>query len=143
MFLIDLSEFALSLQRIPINYLLVNLAISDILYATFITPKIVGSFNIVHPDGTAGSVLCKLVTGGNLAWLPGITSVVTLVAIAVERYYTVLYPLDPDRKLTHRKLKVSLKTFPLTNQVKVLSKVSDKLLLKRNNVSAFSVRVED
>ena len=120
-----------------------NLAISDILYATFITPKIVVSFNIVHPDGTAGSVLCKLVTGGNLAWLPGITSVVTLVAIAVERYYTVLHPLDPDRKLTHRKLKVSLKTFPLTNQVKVLSKVSDKLLLKRNNVSAFSVRVED
>ena len=107
MFLIDLSEFALSLQRIPINYLLVNLAISDILYATFITPKIVVSFNIVHPDGNAGSVLCKLVTGGNLAWLPGITSVVTLVAIAVERYYTVLYPLDPDRKLTHRKLKVS------------------------------------
>ncbi|XP_027038299.1 pyroglutamylated RF-amide peptide receptor-like [Pocillopora damicornis] len=93
-------------MRIPINYLLVNLAISDILYATFITPKIVVSFNIVHPDGTAGSVLCKLVTGGNLAWLPGITSVVTLVAIAVERYYTVLYPLDPDRKLTHRKLKV-------------------------------------
>ena len=84
-----------------------NLAISDILFATLITPKIVVSFNIVHPDGTAGSVLCKLVTGGNLAWLPGITSVVTLVAIAVERYYTALYPLDPKRKLTYRKFKVS------------------------------------
>lgn len=59
MFLIDLSEFALSLQRIPINYLLVNLAISDILYATFITPKIVVSFNIVHPDGTAGATIVK------------------------------------------------------------------------------------
>lgn len=93
-------------MRIPINYLLVNLAISDILYATFITPKIVVSFNITHPDGTAGSVLCKLVTGGNLAWLPGITSVVTLVAIAVERYYTALYPLDLKRKLTYRKFKV-------------------------------------
>lgn len=93
-------------MRTPINYLLVNLAISDILFATFITPKIVVSFNITHPDGTAGSVLCKLVTGGNLAWLPGITSVVTLVAIAVERYYTALYPLDPKRKLTYRKFKV-------------------------------------
>ena len=106
-FPIDLYEFALWLQRTPINYLLVNLAICDILFATFITPKIVVSFNITHPDGTAGSVLCKLVTGGNLAWLPGITSVVTLVAIAVERYYTALYPLDPKRKLTYRKFKVS------------------------------------
>lgn len=93
-------------MRTPINYLLVNLAICDILFATFITPKIVVSFNITHPDGTAGSVLCKLVTGGNLAWLPGITSVVTLVAIAVERYYTALYPLDLKRKLTYRKFKV-------------------------------------
>lgn len=93
-------------MRNPINYLLVNLAISDILFATLITPKIIVSFNITHPPGTTGSVLCKLVTGGNLAWLPGITSVFTLVVIAVERYYTVLYPLDPNRKLTHRKLKV-------------------------------------
>ena len=85
-----------------------NLAVSDILFATFITPKVIISFNLSHPDGVAGSVLCKLLTGGNLAWLPGISSVVTLVAMAVERYYTVVYPLDQSRKLTKRKLKVSL-----------------------------------
>ena len=85
-----------------------NLAVSDILFATFITPKVIVSFNLSHPDGVAGSVLCKLLTGGNLAWLPGISSVVTLVAMAVERYYTVVYPLDQSRKLTKRKLKVSL-----------------------------------
>ena len=85
-----------------------NLAVCDILFAVFITPKIVVSFNLSHPDGVTGSVLCKLLTGGNVAWVAGISSVVTLVAIAVERYYTVMYPVDQSRKLTKRKLKVSL-----------------------------------
>ena len=93
--------------RITINYLLVNLAVSDILFATFITPKVIVSLNLRQPNGVAGLVLCKLLTGGNLAWIPGITSVFTLVAISFERYYTVVYPLDPNRKLTQHKLKVS------------------------------------
>lgn len=87
--------------------LLVNLAVSDILFATFITPKVIVSLNLRQPNGVTGLVLCKLLTGGNLAWIPGITSVFTLVAISFERYYTVVYPLDPNRKLTQHKLKVS------------------------------------
>ena len=84
-----------------------NLAVSDILFATFIAPKLIFGLNLSHPEGATGSILCKLVTGGNVAWIPGVSSVVTLVTIAVERYYTVVHPMDPNRKMTKHKLKVS------------------------------------
>ncbi|XP_058966861.1 QRFP-like peptide receptor [Pocillopora verrucosa] len=95
-------------MRTPINYLLVNLAVSDILFATFIAPKLIFGLNLSHPEGATGSILCKLMTGGNFAWIPGVSSVVTLVTIAVERYYTVVHPMDPNRKMTKHKLKVIL-----------------------------------
>lgn len=37
----------------------------------------------------------------------GVSSAVILVVIAVERYYSVVYPQVPNRKLTKRKVKVS------------------------------------
>ena len=103
-----LFGFFISKYRNPINYLLLNLAISDILFALFIAPKIIVSFNMSHPDGLAGVVLCKLLTGGNMAWVAGVSSIVTLVAIAFERYYAVVYPIAREKNLSRRKLKVSL-----------------------------------
>ena len=94
-------------HRTPINYLLVNLAVADALYATFVTPHTF--FKITsptHPRGMMGTVLCKLLTGGIVAWIAGVSSVVTLVAIAAERYYAVIYPAGNVGKLTKRKLKV-------------------------------------
>ena len=93
-------------HRTPINYLLVNLAVADMLYATFITPNTFHRLTSTHPDGMNGTVLCKLMTGGGLAWIPGISSVVTLIAIAPERYFAVNYPAGNIGKLTKRKLKV-------------------------------------
>ena len=94
--------------RTPINYLLVNLAVADIMFATFLAPTVIFSLALDHPDGTTGSVLCKLVTGGNVAWIGGASSIVTLVIIAIERYYAVVHPFESQRKLTKRRLKVSL-----------------------------------
>ena len=93
-------------HRTPINYLLVNLAVADGLYATFITPEIFFRFASSHPGGMTGTVLCKLLTGGGLAWIAGISSVVTFVAIAAERYYAVIYPTGNLGRLTKSKLKV-------------------------------------
>ena len=95
-------------HRTPINYLLVNLAVADALYATFITPETFFKITPTHPEGLAGTVLCKIITGGggNLAWIAGTSSVVTLAAIAAERYYAVIYPVGNVGKLTKRKLKV-------------------------------------
>ena len=93
--------------RTHINYLLVNLAVVDAIYATFVTPPTFLTIIPTHPGGTIGTFLCKLVTGGYFAWTAGTSSVVTLVAIAAERYFAVIYPAGNVGKLTKRELKVS------------------------------------
>ena len=93
-------------NRIPINYLLVNLAAADILYATFIKPDTFLKLTSTIPDGMTGIVLCKLLTGGNVAWVGEASSVVTLLAVAIERYYAIVYPFGNKGHLTKRKLKV-------------------------------------
>ena len=93
-------------HRNPLNYLLVNLAVADMLYATFITASNFLRLTSTNPDGVGGTVLCKLLTGQTLAWIAGISSVVTLLAIAAERYYAVIYPAGNVDRLTKRKLKV-------------------------------------
>lgn len=50
--------------------------------------------------------LKRLLTGGNLTWTGGAASVFTLVAIAFERYYAVMYPYRNKGKLTFNKLKI-------------------------------------
>lgn len=89
------------------NFLLVNLAIADILFATFIAPRIILMVNLSHPERVTGSILCKLLTGGAVAWIGALSSIATLTAIAMERYYAVIYPYSNKGKLTKRKLKVS------------------------------------
>lgn len=88
--------------------MLVNLAIADIMYSAFLFPDFILTYISTHPDGMTGKFLCILLTGGNLAWVGASSSVVTLVAIAVERYYAVIYPHGNKGKLTMRKLKVCL-----------------------------------
>ena len=97
----------LHLLRVPINYLLVNLAIADIMFATFIAPQYILSQTFTHPGGFTGKVLCKLLTGGNFAWVGAASSVFTLVNISMERYYAVMYPLSNKGNLSECKLMVS------------------------------------
>lgn len=89
------------------NVLLLNLALADMMVALFIAPRFILIHLFKHPDGVAGKVFCELLTGGNLAWYGGVASVFTLVVIAFERYYAVMYPYGNRGKLTYRKLKVS------------------------------------
>ena len=93
-------------HRILINYLLVNLAVADIVYSAFFLPKAILSQTSTHPEGTTGKVLCTLLTDGNFSWVGTGSSVFTLVAIAMERYFAVVYPHGNNGKLTMRKLKV-------------------------------------
>jgi len=93
-------------NRTPINYLLVNLAVADALFAIFVTSQTFFKITPTHPGGIIDTAVCKLSAGGALAWIAGYCSVVTLLAIAVERYYAVIYPAGNVGKLTKRKLKV-------------------------------------
>ena len=74
--------------------------------AVFFSPLHIFVHTFTHPDGVAGDVLCKILTGGNLGWLGGTSSAFTLVAVAVERYYAVNYPHGNKGKVTQGKLKV-------------------------------------
>ena len=102
-----LSAFLLC--RIPINYLLLNMAVADILYSTFLVPELISTHSPSHPQGLVGRILCSLLTKGNLAWLGAGSSIFSLVAIAAERYYAVTYPLENKGKLTSCKLKVCIR----------------------------------
>ena len=104
---VDVSMLSFLTHRSPMNVLLLNLAIADMLVALFIAPRFILIHLFKHPDGLTGKVFCELLTGGNLAWYGGVTSVFTLVVIAFERYYAVMYPYGNRGKLTYRKLKVS------------------------------------
>ena len=83
-----------------------NLAFADMMIAAFFSPKHIFVHTFTHPDGVTGDVLCKLLTGGSLAWVGAAASVFTLVAIAIERYYAVMHPHGNKGRLTTRKLKV-------------------------------------
>ena len=93
--------------RTPFSYLLMNLAVSDIMFAVFVAPNHILKKTFTHPEGTGGSELCRMLTSGNFAWVGAASSPITLVAFAVERYYAVIGPLGSKGKLTKRRTKVS------------------------------------
>ena len=80
-------------MRKPINFLIVNMAMSDLLIPIFLIPLDIqwlytSSFLI---GGPLGQGLCKLVT-----FLPGVSvavSIQSLVLIAVDRFGAVVFPL--------------------------------------------------
>lgn len=92
-------------MRTPMNYLILNLAAADIMVVAFVAPRFILIHAFQHPDGFAGSLICKLFTGGNFSWLGGSASVFSLVAISVERYFAIVHPYGNRGKLTMKKLK--------------------------------------
>ena len=80
-------------MRKPINFLIVNMAMSDLLIPIFVIPTDIrvlyaNSFLI---GGPLGQALCKLVNF--LTSVPIVVSVQSLVLIAVDRFGAVVFPL--------------------------------------------------
>ena len=80
-------------MRKPINFLIVNMAMSDMLLPVFFIPfEIQGLYIDSWPiDGPLGQALCKLV--GFLPFVSIAVSIQSLVLIAVDRFGAVVYPL--------------------------------------------------
>ena len=80
-------------MRKPINFLIVNMAMSDLLYPIFVIPKRIQVLytNFWLIDGPVGQVLCKLVPF--LQDISAAVSFQSLVLIAVDRFGAVVYPL--------------------------------------------------
>lgn len=91
-------------MKTPVNYMLVNLAIADILVAIFFGIQFIVTPVLHHPRGTTGDLLCKFITGGVPGWIGAVTSIFSLVAIAIERYFAVMFPHSIKGKLTSTKV---------------------------------------
>ena len=79
-------------MRKPINFFIVNMAMSDLLYPIFLFPRTVTGFHLGWLiSGPLGQALCKLAF-----FLPATSvkvSVQSLVLIAVDRFGAVVFPL--------------------------------------------------
>ncbi|XP_078377868.1 QRFP-like peptide receptor [Oculina patagonica] len=81
-------------MRKPINILIVNMAMSDLLFPIFLIPKKITELyvNSWLISGPLGQALCKLVA----FFLPNVSvtvSIQSLVLIAVDRFGAVVFPL--------------------------------------------------
>ena len=92
-------------MKSPMDYLLLNLAVADLLVGVAMSPRLLLKDVFSPPRGTAGDVVCKIVTSGNVGWLGAISSIFALVLIAIERYYAIVKPLRIRRRLTTRRLR--------------------------------------
>ena len=83
-------------MRKPINFLIVNMAMSDLLYPIFFIPLVIQMFSTTDSwliGGPFGHALCKL-----MFFLPDVSTAVStqsLVLIAVGRFGAVVFPLRP------------------------------------------------
>ena len=85
-------------MRTTVNFLIVNMAVSDFLYTLFVIPRVMTQVH-TYPDawlitGTAGLAFCKIVH-----FFQDVTvavSLLSLLMIAVERYYAISCPVVAD-----------------------------------------------
>ena len=80
-------------MRKPINFFIVNMAMSDLLFSIFIIPQDIQKLyrDSWLIDGSLGQALCKLTYF--LSDVSVIVSIQSLVLIAVDRFGAVAYPL--------------------------------------------------
>ena len=91
--LIGVIVYKTQTMRKPINFLIVNMAMSDLLYPIFAIPLLIQEL-FRDPwlvGGPLGQVLCKLVIFSSDVSL--VVSIQSLVLIAVDRFGAVVYPL--------------------------------------------------
>ncbi|XP_068696291.1 RYamide receptor-like [Montipora foliosa] len=92
-------------MRMPINYLLVNMAVADICYSAFHVSELIFRLISTKPEGMSGEVFCFMRVA-SIQWIGAVCSTFTLVVIAVERYFAVTNPHSNQRKISKEKLKV-------------------------------------
>ena len=80
-------------MRKPINFLMLNMALSDLLFPIFLIPRVIQTFYIDFwlIGGPLGQALCKLVFFFSDVSLT--VSIQSLVLIAVDRFGAVIFPL--------------------------------------------------
>lgn len=89
------------------NFLLTNVAVSDIISLVFWVPGMVLRF-FEHPSGSLGSFLCKFVTMHHIAGISLLVSGLTLTLISAERYNALLQPVHLHLKLEKQRVIIAI-----------------------------------
>lgn len=91
------------------NYLIVNLAIADLLVCVLSTLKPIVDQLEVWPSTTIGRILfCVLLNNNACIWLSSLISACALVLLSFERFIGVVYPLQYHNLVTSRRLKIAI-----------------------------------
>lgn len=114
-------------MKTSINWLLIHLAIADLLVAVFFISTCVLSHFVQLPSGFLGNLLCKFVFNGVIGWVAATASSFLLMVIAFDRYRATLYPLK------------TLRVRPLTRMVPVVWILAAVVLSPSIIVSAYDV----
>ena len=90
--LVGIIVYKTGAMRKPINFLIVNMAMPDLLYSIFLIPQKLTELNADSwlISGTLGQVLCKL--GHFLRHVSVAVSIQSLVLITVDRFGAVVFP---------------------------------------------------
>ncbi|XP_038044873.1 galanin receptor 2a-like [Patiria miniata] len=88
------------------NYFIISLAAADLITAITVIP----SFFPVEglPDDARGVIYCRLVASDVFMWTALKASVFNLIAVTLERYLAVVYPLRHKRLFSPTKAKISV-----------------------------------
>ena len=107
--LVCLVILKISSFRTPVYYLMMNLAIADLMIVFSFTSRHILEGLYHHPSGTVGAILCKTITSDTFTWVGAVASSITLVVIAyVERFAAVTAPLENRFSFSIKKSKIAV-----------------------------------
>ena len=92
----------------PVNYLLMNLAIADLMIVISFTPRHILEGLYHHPRGLVGEILCKTITSDTFTWVGVVASTISLVVMAYERFTAITSPFGRRSTFNYRKLKIAI-----------------------------------
>lgn len=93
------------LMHTTTNYLLMNLAVADLLTLLFCPGLYDFALSRVHLEGFWGDLICKLFAGNAIVPITINVAVLTVCTIAVERYLALLKPFRSNLRITEGKVK--------------------------------------
>lgn len=94
--------------RSPLYYLIMNLAIADLMIVISFTPRHILEGLYRHPRGTIAVILCKTITSDTFTWVGAVAASITLVVIAYERFAALTAPLENLSNFSSTKLKAAV-----------------------------------
>ncbi|CAG7727217.1 unnamed protein product [Allacma fusca] len=100
--LVCLTVYRTKAMHSPVNYYIVNLGICDFLVGIFVLPTKLFELTAEEDMSMLNNVVCTVLNF--LETIVIFTSVFTLVAICIERYYAVVYPVHSRIYLTHSRI---------------------------------------